>query len=195
MVAEADGRQKEGFTNGVVLQGLKPNAFDGLSGDAEAAPRSHHRINPSWWAIAPLLLTVAAVCVPYLSSHGAFSAAFALHRAFSLICHQRPDRSFWIFGAPVAVCARCLGIYLGAALGLLLRTSRSIAMRVLVTAAAMNLLDAVTEAAGLHGNWIHVRFVLGLAMGAAAALLISSSMQSSPTLLPGLAPHRLDSTN
>jgi hypothetical protein len=68
-------------------------------------------------------------------------------------------------------------------------------MRVLVTAAAMNLLDAVTEAAGLHGNWIHVRFVLGLAMGAAAALLISSSMQSSPTFLPGLAPHRLDSTN
>jgi uncharacterized membrane protein len=155
------------------------------------------RANPIWWASGPALLAVFALSVSYLSTHTAPASAFILQRGFALICHQRPDRSFWIFGAPVAVCARCLGIYLGAGLGLLLRTSRSIARRLLVAAAAVNLLDAVTEAAGLHGNWMYVRFVLGLALGATAALLISSAMQSSARFLPlpGLAPQRLDSTN
>jgi uncharacterized membrane protein len=100
-----------------------------------------------------------------------------------------------MFGAPIAVCARCLGIYLGATIGLLLRTSRRIAFRLLIAAAAFNFLDGAAELASLHGNWMATRFVLGLLLGAGAALLISSSMQSSPTLLAGLAPHRLDSTN
>lgn len=150
----------------------------------------------SWrqWTLAPAALALAAVSVPYLLTHG-LVAAFALQRAFSIICHQRPERCFWIFGAPVAVCARCLGIYVGAAIGLLLRTSRSIAMRLLVVAAFVNLLDAVNEAAGLHGNWMTARFVLGFALGAAAALLISSSMQSSAVLVSNQVPQRLDNTN
>jgi uncharacterized membrane protein len=110
--------------------------------------------------------------------------AFALQRGFSLVCHQHPDRCFWLFGAPVAVCARCLGIYLGAAVSLLLHTSRQIALRLLIGAAALNALDAATELAGVHGNWLDVRFVLGLLLGSAGALLISSSCpqpQAHPT--------------
>jgi len=38
----------------------------------------------------------------------------------SLICHQRPDRSFDLFGAQMPVCARCAGIYAGAAIGAVL---------------------------------------------------------------------------
>ena len=102
---------------------LKTNSLVGTGGQSGTASLSHHRINPNWWAIAPLLLTAAAVCAPYWSTHGALPSYFALQRAFSLICHQRPERSFWIFGAPVAVCARCLGLYIGAAIGLLDRKS------------------------------------------------------------------------
>ncbi len=29
------------------------------------------------------------------------------------LCHQRPERCFSIAGRPIALCARCLGIYLG----------------------------------------------------------------------------------
>jgi hypothetical protein len=39
------------------------------------------------------------------------------------------------------------------------------------------------------------RFVLGFALGAAAALLISSSMQSSAVLVSNQVPQRLDNTN
>jgi hypothetical protein len=68
----------------------------------------------------------------------------------------------------------------GAALGLLFRISRRAAFQLLIAAAALNVLDWATEAAGLHGNWMVVRFVLGLALGAAAALLISSSVPEKP---------------
>ena len=128
------------------------------------------------WILAPLVLTIAAVSAPYLSTHSFLLLGFALHRGFALICHQRPERSFWVFGAPVAVCARCLGIYLGAAIGLLLRTSRRVAVNILIAAFAMNLLDVVTELAGLHGNWLAVRFVLGLTLGVACGLMISSAL-------------------
>jgi uncharacterized membrane protein len=122
-----------------------------------------------------LAFAFAAIAVPWLFAHRSFALALALERGFALICHQRPQRCFWIFGGAVAVCARCLGIYLGAASGLLFRTSRTLALRLLIVAAALNLLDAITELAGLHGNCLAVRFVFGLILGAAAALLISSA--------------------
>ena len=122
------------------------------------------------------MVAAAAVAVPYLLTHNMPAVGVALRQGFALVCHQRAERCFWIWGAPVAVCTRCLGIYLGAAIGLVLRTSRALALRLLLAAAALNGLDVVTELAGLHGNWLVVRFVLGLLLGAAAGLLISSAM-------------------
>jgi len=34
----------------------------------------------------------------------------------SLICHQRPDRSFFVDGHQLPVCARCTGLYLSGAI-------------------------------------------------------------------------------
>ncbi|MGC2108508.1 MAG: DUF2085 domain-containing protein [Candidatus Korobacteraceae bacterium] len=135
-------------------------------------------LRPNPWAAAALTLAVAAVSVPYFFTHNFLLIAFPLQHSFALVCHQRPERSFWIFGAPVAVCARCLGIYLGAAIGLLFRTSRRVATQLLIAAAILNLLDVVTEFAGLHGNWMALRFALGAALGAAGGLLISSATTS-----------------
>jgi uncharacterized membrane protein len=125
--------------------------------------------------LVPLALTCAALAVPYLFTHGAPAVAMALQHGFALVCHQRPERSFWLFGTEVGVCARCLGIYLGAALGLMFSTSRLFALRWLATAVVINFLDFVSESAALHGNWLAVRFGLGLLLGGAAGLLLSSS--------------------
>lgn len=35
------------------------------------------------------------------------------------VCHQRPERSFHLWGEPLSVCHRCTGLYLGFALGTL----------------------------------------------------------------------------
>ncbi len=144
----------------------------------------------NWWALVPLALAFAALAAPYLLTHGSL-IGLALQQGFALVCHQRPGRSFWIFGGSVAVCSRCLGIYLGAALGLLFRTIRTVALRLLFVAAALNLLDAMSEMAGLHGNWLGVRFALGFALGTSAALLISSSTSvSGITLRERLCPRQ-----
>jgi uncharacterized membrane protein len=131
-----------------------------------------------WWALVPLMIAGAALVDPLLWQHGFVFAALLLQQAFSFVCHQRPERSFWISGAPVMVCARCLGIYLGAAAGLMLRSSRSAATSLLITAATINAIDAGTELLGLHGNWLLVRFALGIGLGTAGGLLISSAMEA-----------------
>jgi len=127
-----------------------------------------------WWAIAPLVLACAAIAVPWLMAH-APEIGFALQRGFALVCHQQPERSFVLFGASVAVCARCLGIYLGAAAGLLMRISRRAAWRWLMVTAAITLVDWAAELTGIHGNWIGLRFTLGLALGMAGAMMVASA--------------------
>ena len=39
---------------------------------------------------------------------------FSVYTLGSVICHQRPERSFAILQTPLPVCARCTGIYFGA---------------------------------------------------------------------------------
>ena len=126
------------------------------------------------YAIAPAMLAVVAVAVPWLMARTP-EIAFALQRGFSLICHQNPDRSFFLFGGTVAVCARCLGIYFGAAIGLVINTSRRLATQLLVAAVAVNLVDWLAEFAGLHGNWMFARFAFGFALGMTGAMLVAAN--------------------
>jgi len=72
------------------------------------------------WAIlvvaAPYLAMLPGVGGDYLSASAyAFGAA---------VCHQRPERSFHLAGAQLPVCARCTGLYLSAALGILFAWAR-----------------------------------------------------------------------
>jgi uncharacterized membrane protein len=127
-----------------------------------------------WYAIVPATLAVVAVAVPGLMA-SVPQLGFALQRSFSLVCHQQADRSLVLFGGSVAVCARCLGIYLGAAVGLLIKVPRRLAQRFLLVAVSLNLVDWVAELVGVHGNWILLRFALGVTLGAAAAMLVIAS--------------------
>src|ERR1022692_3022484 len=160
--------------------GLKPDFSPSPNGAAKAAPlqtsfRGGVVFRWTWWTLVPLTFVAAVIAASYFLTHGFLAIGLAVERGFAIVCHQRPERSFWISGGSMAVCSRCLGIYLGAAVGLLFRTSRRIALRLLIAAAAVNLLDAMTELAGLHGNWLLIRFAFGLLLGGTAALLISSS--------------------
>jgi uncharacterized membrane protein len=128
-----------------------------------------------WYAIVPATLAVVAVAVPVLMARVP-EIGFALQRGFALVCHQRPERSFILFGGSVAVCARCLGIYIGATVGLLVRVPRRVAWRWLLVATTMNLVDWLAESGGIHGNWMFARFAMGVALGATAAMLVIASI-------------------
>ena len=49
---------------------------------------------------------------PYLKSHSSDLNIF-FYAIFSPICHQNPSRCFFLFEYPLAVCARCFGVYFG----------------------------------------------------------------------------------
>lgn len=67
-----------------------------------------------------ILLWIAALFLaPYLKTQSSPVSGF-LYDVFSPTCHQIPSRCFYAFGNPVAVCARCLGIYAGFLLGILM---------------------------------------------------------------------------
>jgi len=174
------------FTEIEIPPGLKPSSMAAPYGAAKAAPLQNHSSNIrsfhwGWWATVPLGLAAIACAVPWLITHSP-ELGLALQRGFALVCHQRAERSFVLLGGSVAVCARCLGIYLGAGLGLLLRVSRQVAWRWLNVAVALNSLDGFTEIAGIHGNWIGTRFVLGIALGMAGAMVVTAtSVIENPT--------------
>ena len=105
----------------------------------------------------------------------------------SVICHQRPERSFFWGDHQFPVCARCTGIYLSAAAGLLgwvaFKTAsrwrpRSfdprLAIRVITIAAIPT---AVSLATGLIGMWDGsntTRALLAVPLGASAGVVVAA---------------------
>lgn len=65
-------------------------------------------------ALALVAVWVLAIAAAPLARGGGFDgAAAALYGFFGHICHQMPERSFHAAGHPLAVCARCFGVYFG----------------------------------------------------------------------------------
>ena len=117
------------------------------------------------------------------SQRRALSAgAVVVYATGARICHQRPDRCFAIDGRPMPVCARCSGLYAGAAfaapLALVWAARRSGARaRVVAAAAALPTLATWSlEFAGVAHPSNTVRFVAALPLGFAAAWLVFSAM-------------------
>lgn len=78
-------------------------------------------------AIAAALYLVAVlylIAAPHLLKSGSqfhvdLGVIPYIFAALTFACHQMPERSFMIAGVALPVCARCIGIYLGSAAGLL----------------------------------------------------------------------------
>ena len=70
--------------------------------------------------IGSLLLLSLIVGAPLARAGQHFLISGTLYQAFSYVCHQQPERSFFIAGQPIAVCSRCAGLYAGFALTTLL---------------------------------------------------------------------------
>jgi uncharacterized membrane protein len=71
--------------------------------------------------VGAVVWTALIVTAPFaLPSRVAAAPATLVYAASSLICHQRPERSFAIGGVQMPVCARCSGLYISGALGSIL---------------------------------------------------------------------------
>jgi uncharacterized membrane protein len=116
------------------------------------------------------------VSAPLLRAAGAWAAADAIYRGFGFVCHQIGGRSFHVAGEPLAVCARCFGLYAGALAGVAAYPlARSLVRRDLparawlLAAAAPTTLDFALGFFGVWENTHASRFLTALPLGVAVA--------------------------
>jgi uncharacterized membrane protein len=123
----------------------------------------------AWLAL--LLLT------PHLPPH----LGAAMYAIGAFICHQRAERSFHVDSIQLPVCARCLGIYGGAALGVVVHFVPGWRLRVkpralLLAAAAPTLLMVVMEALGVWHTSNAARAAAGIWLGAGVVVAVVPSL-------------------
>ncbi|HEU4508625.1 MAG TPA: DUF2085 domain-containing protein [Pyrinomonadaceae bacterium] len=82
------------------------------------------RIGPLvYWLVSAVvvsLLVALVVVAPVAAASGQSQLAQGIYGAFAMVCHQLPDRSYFIDEHKFAVCSRCTGLYAGFAFTLLL---------------------------------------------------------------------------
>lgn len=121
-------------------------------------------------AILAVVLMLAPLAAPLLAASHPL-AALLIRNFFSRLCHQDASRSFVVAGSAVAVCVRCLGIYWGIAVGMMVRVKRP--RWLLALALVINLMDVVSEAMHWHGNLPLFRFFFGLTLGFGVGAVLS----------------------
>ena len=138
--------------------------------------------------LGALAWSVILLIAPYGLTNGnprLVAAAAAVYSGAGLICHQRAERSFHLAGVQQPVCARCAGLYMSGAAGVLaawMAPRRSRAPRrtrtVLVLAAIPTALSVTIEFAGLAHPSNLVRAACAVPLGAAAAWVFVRSLRA-----------------
>jgi uncharacterized membrane protein len=130
--------------------------------------------------LALSVLLVAAGLVPWLLSINP-TWSRAMSPVFRSMCHQRPERSLWFLGAPMVVCSRCAGVYLGVALGVALPLPRRLlayGRGLVIAAIALATLDVITQDLGLHAPFHPVRLATGLLLGWTGCAFLIGTLRS-----------------
>jgi uncharacterized membrane protein len=110
-----------------------------------------------------------------------------VYAAGSVICHQLPDRSFFVDGRQLPVCARCTGLYLSGAIGcagwVAMKAARGWkrisvpprgALAVVGVAAMPTALSYVTGVVGVWDGSNLTRAVLAVPLGIAAGAVVAA---------------------
>ncbi|HEV2835749.1 MAG TPA: DUF2085 domain-containing protein [Pyrinomonadaceae bacterium] len=136
----------------------------------------------AFWAVSAITVAslVSLILVAPLAAAGGHNEiAAGIYRAFGVLCHQLPERSFFIYGHKFAVCSRCTGIYGGFALTLLLyplirslRATHMPSRKWLVLAAIPLVIDFSLTFFGVWENTHTSRFLTGLLLGSVAVFYV-----------------------
>jgi uncharacterized membrane protein len=140
----------------------------------------------AWAAALPLAPFAASRPV---ASSVVYLLTFAVYAIGSVICHQRPERSFFLWSHQMPVCARCAGIYAGAAFAVIVhaaglkprapggtdgaRASRRASARTALAVAAMPAIATLVyewTTGVMPSNW--TRAASGVCLGIGVAALI-----------------------
>jgi uncharacterized membrane protein len=145
---------------------------------SERTPRPSRLVLGLATALAALW-TAGVVLAPWLTAHGSVLGGW-LRLLYRPGCHQITDRCLDLGFGPIAVCARCAGLYLGGTLALVWTTVRNRPFRPrpvwLAVVVAPTVLDFAAGQIGLPslGNW--TRFAFALPLGLLAGLYLGDAL-------------------
>ena len=135
-----------------------------------------------FWAVSAAVVTLLVLLIvvaPLAAASGYDDVAQGIYGAFHVLCHQLPERSYFIDGHKLAVCSRCTGIYAGFTLALLLyplirslRTTSIPARKWLILATIPTLVDFSLTFFGIWENTHTSRLLTGLLVGSAAVFYV-----------------------
>jgi uncharacterized membrane protein len=69
--------------------------------------------------LSGLLLALSPFLPPIFDHYGMTSLAALLDTPWVGMCHRMPERSLFMYGEPMPLCTRCLGLVVGLGLGML----------------------------------------------------------------------------
>lgn len=100
---------------------------------------------------------------------------------FEFLCHQQAERSYTFNGLPMAVCARCIGIYGSFLIGIIgmpiiarwANQTKRQAITLIIVSIALNLIDILGNAFSLWQNSLHSRLLLGAFFGCTLAIILA----------------------
>lgn len=116
-----------------------------------------------------------------------YALSAVVYETGSLVCHQLSNRSFHAWGTQMPVCARCTGLYVGAAVAALTATrlDRAVQRRVWDRARDLLLMGATPTALTLAYEWLSgvtpsnwIRAAAGFPLGAIVMLIIVAATAS-----------------
>lgn len=98
---------------------------------------------------------------------------------FNLICHRKPERSFFISGYQFPVCSRCTGFYLSLILYFIYAYYFFVDYTQFLLICAVLLLvpagyDGITQLLGLRESNNILRFITGLVGGIGLAIILKA---------------------
>ena len=147
--------------------------------DAPLNPGRTNRTVPAIVTGLALLWTAGAVAAPWLAAKDTVFAPW-LRLLYRPGCHQMPERCLDLGFGPMAVCARCIALYIGGCLGLLWKTVRNRPGRPhpvwLAVIAAPSIVDFAAGLVGLPSLPNAPRFLLALPLGLLAGLYIGDAL-------------------
>ena len=135
-----------------------------------------------FWAISALtvLLVFSLIIVaPVAAAGGHGDLAQGIYGAFGALCHQLPERSYFIADHKFAVCSRCTGLYAGFVFTLLLyplirslKTTTTPPRSWLALAAIPLVIDFSVTFFGFWQNTHTSRLLTGALLGGAAVFYV-----------------------
>ncbi len=123
------------------------------------ASRTHVYVRASF-----LVLPLAIVFPMVLRWLGRIDWAKAVELPFSVVCHRLPERTLVFSGAPMPICSRCAGMWMGFAFAAALAMPHFSIKRlrlIVLGAGLLLLLDVLAQDFGLHPFSHVTRFITG----------------------------------